>query len=92
VSGVASVILGQNLSRKNDDLRDIITKTAVDRVGDPREDTEGWDEFYGYGRVDLFAALTFGNFPSGNKDEMKNDSIEREKRIQKDEDEKKRNV
>lgn len=88
VSGIASVILGQDLSRKNDDLRDIISRTAVDRVGDPREDTEGWDEYYGYGRVDLFAALTYGNFPSGNKDEKKTGKTNIEDKVPKNDDDK----
>ncbi len=50
-------------SRTNKDLREIITSTAVDQVGDPREDTPGWDEYYGYGRVDVYAALMYGKTP-----------------------------
>lgn len=73
VSGIAAILLGQDNSRKNSELEDIIIKTAIDQVGDSREDTPGWDEYYGYGRVDLYAALTYGNLPSGNKNEKKND-------------------
>jgi subtilisin family serine protease len=69
VSAIASILLGQDNTRTSENLRTIITSTAVDQVGDPREDTPGWDQFYGYGRVDLYAALTNGKFPSGNKNE-----------------------
>ena len=67
VSGIASVLLGQDPSRTNKDLREIITSTAIDEVGDPREDKSGWDEYYGYGRVDLYQALNYGKFSSGKK-------------------------
>ncbi len=71
VSGIASVLLGQDPSRSNRDLKEIITKTAIDEVGDPREDTPGWDQFYGYGRVDLYEALNYGKSPSGRKEREK---------------------
>ncbi len=68
VSGIASVLLGQDPSRSNIELREIITSTAVDLVGDPREDKSGWDQYYGYGRVDLYEALNYGKFSSGKKE------------------------
>ncbi|MBE2219683.1 MAG: S8 family serine peptidase [Ignavibacteria bacterium] len=68
VSGFASVLLAQDPSRTNKDLREIITSTAQDQVGDPREDKSGWDEYYGYGRVDLYEALNYGKFSSGKKE------------------------
>lgn len=71
VSAIASLLLAQDNSRTSENLKKIITSTAVDLVGDPREDTPGWDQFYGYGRVDLYAALTYGKLPSGNKKETK---------------------
>jgi thermitase len=69
VSGVASLLLAQDFSRTNRDIRSIITSTAVDQIGDPREDSPGWDEYYGYGRVDLFAALSYGFYPTGVKND-----------------------
>jgi hypothetical protein len=68
VSGIASILLGQDPSRTNKDLREIITSTAIDEVGDPREDKSGWDEYYGYGRVDLYEALNYGKYSSGKKE------------------------
>ncbi|CAF3768112.1 unnamed protein product [Rotaria sp. Silwood1] len=74
VSGIASLLLSQKSSRSMDDLKNIITSTAKDQVGDPREDRQGWDKYYGYGRVDCFAALTYGYTPVVTKkkeDEVK---------------------
>lgn len=71
VSGIASVLLGQDPSRTNKELREIITQTAVDQVGDPREDKAGWDEYYGYGRVDLYEALNYNKYSSGKKEEKR---------------------
>ncbi len=68
VSGFASVLLAQDPSRTNKELREIITSTSQDQVGDPREDKTGWDEYYGYGRVDLYEALNYGKFSSGKKE------------------------
>jgi len=76
VSGIASVLLGQDPSRTNKDLREIITSTAIDQVGDPREDKAGWDEYYGYGRVDLFQALNYGKFSSGKKEDKIQDKTQ----------------
>lgn len=59
VSGIASLLLAQNSSRTNEDLKRIIKNTSKDLVGDQREDKPGWDKFYGYGRVDSYAALTY---------------------------------
>lgn len=57
VSGLSSLLLAQDNSRSPNDIMNIIKYTAVDLVGDPREDKPGWDKYYGYGRVDAFNAL-----------------------------------
>lgn len=75
VSAIASLLLAQNISRSSDDLKKIIKFTSRDLVGDPREDTPGWDQFYGYGRVDGFAALTY----ESSSDPEKLDEITKEK-------------
>lgn len=68
VTGIAAIIFGQDLSRTNKDVKDIITKSAIDQVGDPREDTPGFDQYYGWGRVDLYEAVNFGILSSGRKE------------------------
>jgi len=60
VSGLASVLLGQDKTRTVAEVRTIIEETADDQVGDPVEDTPGWDQFYGHGRINAFAAVTYG--------------------------------
>lgn len=71
VTGIASILLAQDPSRTNKDLKEIIIQTAIDKVGDPREDKAGWDQFYGYGRVDLYEALNYGKYSSGKREEKK---------------------
>ncbi|MEO8664443.1 MAG: S8 family peptidase [Ignavibacteria bacterium] len=61
VSGIAALLLSQNPARTNDDLKRIIKYSARDLVGDPKEDKPGWDPYYGYGRVDSYAAITYDN-------------------------------
>ncbi len=73
VSGIASVLLGQDPSRTNKELMKIITSTSIDQVGDTREDKYGWDEYYGYGRVDLYEALNYGKYSSGKKEDKVKD-------------------
>ncbi len=60
VSGLASLLVSQNPSITNDALFEIITSTAEDQVGDPSEDTPGYDTFYGYGRINAYQALLRG--------------------------------
>lgn len=73
VSGIASLLLAQKPSRSLEELKQIIISTAKDQVGDPREDKQGWDRYYGYGRVDSYAALTYGYMPvvTKKKEEVK---------------------
>lgn len=58
-SALASLLLSQNPNRTNRELYTIITNTADDQVGDRREDTPGWDEYHGYGRINVFSALNY---------------------------------
>jgi len=59
VSAVASLLLSQDKSRSASDLKSIIIKTAHDKVGNPYEDKPGWDEYYGWGRIDAYLALKY---------------------------------
>jgi hypothetical protein len=42
-----------------DEIRTILSTTAQDLVGNPIEDTLGWDQYYGAGRVNAYNALTY---------------------------------
>ncbi|MDI6448073.1 S8 family serine peptidase [Anaerobaca lacustris] len=51
VAGVAALILSVNPHLTNEEVRDILCRSAKD-LGEP-----GWDEYYGWGRVDARAAV-----------------------------------
>jgi thermitase len=77
VSALASLLISQNPSRTLDEIQDIIIATSQDKIGDPREDTDGWDEYMGYGRIDCYLALTFnGGFENVKKTENNNSNNE----------------
>jgi len=54
VSGIAALLLAQDGSRTNAEVRQIIEQSADD-LG-----PAGWDEEYGYGRVNAYRAVTWG--------------------------------
>lgn len=58
VSGEASLLLSKDPSLPNQRVRSIIRSTADDQVGETSEDTPGFDIYYGYGRVNLYNALS----------------------------------
>jgi flagellar hook assembly protein FlgD len=53
VSGTVALMLSKNPLLSENDVRDILAKSAVD-LGD-----EGWDLYFGYGRIDIDRALYF---------------------------------
>lgn len=57
VAGLCGLLLAQDASRTPDEVRTIIQNTAEDQVGDPNEDVEGFDVYYGHGRVNAYQAL-----------------------------------
>jgi len=57
VSGLSALLLSQDPGRTPDDIRAILRDTAEDQVGDTFEDVEGFDVYYGYGRVNAHQAL-----------------------------------
>ncbi len=58
VCGLASLILAQDPNKTPAEIKTLIQSTAEDQVGNPIEDTPGWDQYYGYGRINAFNALT----------------------------------
>ncbi len=56
-AGVAALILSVDPNLTNLEVRRILLESAVD-LGEP-----GWDEYYGYGRVDAFAAVNIALNP-----------------------------
>lgn len=60
VTGLASLLISQNSDITPDLVTQIIQSTAEDQVGDPTEDTKGYDKYYGYGRINAYKALLRG--------------------------------
>jgi len=56
--GVAALLKAQLPSRSPDELRAIIETTADDMVGKPDEDSPGFDNYYGHGRINAYNALS----------------------------------
>jgi uncharacterized protein YjdB len=59
VAGIASLLLAQDGTRTHDQIKAILEGSAEDQVGNPAEDVAGFDTYYGHGRVNAYAALTF---------------------------------
>lgn len=57
VSALAALLKAQQPTRTPAEIRSIIEATAEDQVGDPLEDTPGWDQYHGHGRINAFQAL-----------------------------------
>jgi len=58
VTGIAALLLADNPEYSNEEIYARITGGSQDEVGNPVEDTPGWDKYYGYGRVNAYQALT----------------------------------
>jgi len=57
VAGLVSLLLTMRPTLTPSQLRTTLQTTADDRVGNPQEDLVGWDQYYGYGRVNAGRAL-----------------------------------
>jgi subtilisin family serine protease len=56
-AGIVSILRGLNPDLRTRQIRLILAAGAEDQVGPPGEDTPGWDEYFGHGRVNLRATL-----------------------------------
>jgi thermitase len=59
VTGLVALLWAQDNTRTVDYMRTILRNTAEDRIGDPVEDTNGFDPYYGYGRINASNALQY---------------------------------
>jgi subtilisin family serine protease len=58
VAATASLMLSLDPTLTPDAILAVLRATAEDQVGRPTEDTPGFDDHHGYGRLDAFAALS----------------------------------
>jgi hypothetical protein len=64
VSGLAALILGADPGMTAEWVRSIIRSTADDETGDVVEDIPGFDEYFGYGRINDYSALAHAVYPA----------------------------
>jgi subtilisin family serine protease len=57
VSGVAAMLLAQDSNRTPDEVENLIVTTA-EKTGSLLNDTDGWNQYLGWGRANLYQALT----------------------------------
>ncbi|OGX82628.1 hypothetical protein BEN47_04440 [Hymenobacter lapidarius] len=58
VAGLVSLLLTLRPQLTATQVKTTLQATADDRVGKPTEDLAGWDQYYGFGRVNAARALT----------------------------------
>jgi hypothetical protein len=56
-TGVISLMLGLDKSLTSEEVYDILKESATDQIGYSSEDKPGWDEYYGWGRINAYRAL-----------------------------------
>ncbi len=57
VSGVAALLVLQDPRRTAEEIKQLLVSTA-DKIGSLQNDTDGWNRYLGWGRVNCFQALT----------------------------------
>ena len=57
VSGVAALLASIRPNLNQEEARTLLCAGADDRVGDPSQDTPGFDEYYGWGRLNAYNSL-----------------------------------
>jgi subtilisin family serine protease len=57
VAGVISLLLSIDPNLSVDQIRTILQESSEDQVGDS-DDTIGWDQYYGFGRINAYNAVT----------------------------------
>ncbi len=55
--GVISLMLSLDKSLTFKEVYDILKESATDQIGNPSEDKLGWDQYYGWGRINAYRAL-----------------------------------
>jgi subtilisin family serine protease len=68
VAGTAALLFSVKPSATNAEVRQCITDTAEDQVGEPIEDTPGRDDYYGFGRINAEQAVRCVAPPLGNNE------------------------
>jgi subtilisin family serine protease len=62
-SGLAALLRATDPTLHVQELRQLLRLGADDQIGDPAEDTPGWDQFLGYGRVNADRSMSLIDGP-----------------------------
>jgi thermitase len=57
VSGIVSLMVGLDSTLTFQNVYDKLRQSAHDQVGPPSEDSSGFDQYFGWGRVDAYGAI-----------------------------------
>jgi subtilisin family serine protease len=68
VAGLAGLIISHRPCLNEAQVQEIIEQGADDQVGLPGEDTPGWDQYMGWGRINAYQALLLANNYSCGQD------------------------
>ncbi|HEX2956616.1 MAG TPA: S8 family serine peptidase, partial [Chitinispirillaceae bacterium] len=79
VTGVVSLLLSKNPNLTPAQVLEILQKSADDQVGDPSEDTQGWDKYYGWGRLNAHKALQLASPVRKINNKLVKQAIEKQK-------------
>ncbi len=74
VTGLISLLLSVNSNLTVDQIRTILEESSEDQIGDS-DDTVGWDQYYGHGRINIYNALTHLTLNINSIDVSKNNVI-----------------
>ena len=58
VAGAATLLLSINPNLTPEQINTLLTASADDQIGDPAEDSLGFDDYHGWGRLNVINALT----------------------------------
>jgi len=71
VAGLAALVISQSSSRSNAQVRQIMEQSADDKG------TSGWDQYFGWGRVNAYRALSGGSVPTPTSPAMTSHTLRR---------------
>jgi subtilisin family serine protease len=74
VTGLISLLLSVDSSLTITEIRTILEQSSEDQVGNS-DDTSGWDQYYGHGRINAFQALINSSLSVYNFESMNNDLL-----------------
>ena len=74
VAGLISLLLSVDSNLTITEIRTILEQSSEDQVGNS-DDTSGWDQYYGHGRINAFQALINSSLSVYNFESMNNDLL-----------------